>query len=59
MIDFLDLQRINSHYANELKLAAAEVIDSGWYLLGERVNRFEANLSNYIGTKYAIGVANG
>jgi len=59
MIKFLDLQKINAKYANELKHAAAEVIDSGWYLLGERVKRFETNLANYIGVKHAIGVANG
>ena len=59
MIKFLDLQNINAQYAEELKQAAAEVIDSGWYLLGERVKRFEDNLANYIGVKHAIGVANG
>mgnify|MGYP000867940070 FL=1 len=59
MIKFLDLQKINAQYAEELKLAANEVIDSGWYLLGERVKRFEANLASYIGVKHAIGVANG
>ncbi|HAQ37664.1 MAG TPA: aminotransferase, partial [Saprospirales bacterium] len=59
MIKFLDLQKINAQYAEELKKAAEEVIDSGWYLLGESVNRFETNLANYIGVKHAIGVANG
>lgn len=59
MIKFLDLQGINAKYADELKQAAAEVIDSGWYLLGERVKQFESNLANYIGVKHAIGVANG
>jgi dTDP-4-amino-4,6-dideoxygalactose transaminase len=59
MIKFLDLQRINAQYAAELKQAAAEVIDSGWYLLGERVKQFEVNLANYVGVKHAIGVANG
>ena len=59
MIKFLDLHKINSQYANELKTVASEVIDSGWYLLGERISRFEANLANYIGVKNAIGVANG
>lgn len=59
MIKFLDIQKINAKYADELKQAAAEVIDSGWYLLGERVKRFETNLSNYIGVKHAIGVGNG
>ncbi|MDY0279162.1 MAG: DegT/DnrJ/EryC1/StrS family aminotransferase [Salinivirgaceae bacterium] len=59
MIKFLDLQKINAQYADELKQAAAEVLDSGWYLLGERVKQFETNLANYIGVKHAIGVANG
>jgi dTDP-4-amino-4,6-dideoxygalactose transaminase len=59
MIKFLDLQKINTQYASELKQVAAEVIDSGWYLLGERVKQFEANLALYIGVKHAIAVANG
>ena len=59
MVKFLDLQKINAQYAAELKQAAAEVIDSGWYLLGERVKQFESNLAHYISVKHAIGVANG
>lgn len=59
MIKFLDLQKINAQYAEELKQAAAEVIDSGWYLLGERVKQFEENLARFIGVKYVIGAANG
>ena len=59
MIKFLDLQKINQQYATELKQAAADVIDSGWYLQGENVKTFETNLSNYIGVTNAIGVANG
>lgn len=59
MIKFLDLQKINSKYADELKQAACDVIDSGWYLQGERVKRFESNLSDYLGVKHSIGVANG
>ena len=57
MIKFLDLKKINAQYAEELKLAANEIIDSGWYLLGDRVKCFEIDLANYIGVKHAIGVA--
>ena len=35
------------------------VVDSGWYLQGSENERFEANYSAYIGTKYTIGCANG
>lgn len=59
MIKFLDLQKINKQYKDELKKVAGEIIDSGWYLLGERVKRFENNLANYIGVKDVIGVGNG
>ena len=59
MIKFLDLQKINQQYVSELKKVASEVIDSGWYLLGERVKTFEKELSDYIQVSHAIGVANG
>lgn len=59
MIKFLDIKKINAQYAAELKQAAADVIDSGWFLLGERVKTFESNLTKYCGAKHAIGVANG
>jgi dTDP-4-amino-4,6-dideoxygalactose transaminase len=59
MISFLDLKAINQQYAKELKEAAAEVIDSGWYLLGKRVAAFEEALASYNGSKHAIGVGNG
>jgi dTDP-4-amino-4,6-dideoxygalactose transaminase len=59
MIKFLDLQKINAQYAAELKQAASEVIDSGWFLMGEKLSSFETNLASYIGASHAIGVANG
>ena len=59
MIKFLDLQKINAQYADELKKVASEVIDTGWYLTGERLNSFEKKLADYIITTNAIGVANG
>ena len=59
MIKFLDLQKINVQYADELKRVAAEVIDSGWFLQGERVTTFEKQLSEYVGVRYAITCANG
>lgn len=59
MIKFLDLQKINQQYAVELKQAASEVVDSGWFLMGEKLKQFETNLASYNGVKHAIGVANG
>lgn len=59
MIPFLDLKALNQQYAAELKAAAARVIDSGWYLMGEEVGSFERELKGLVGAPQAIGVANG
>jgi dTDP-4-amino-4,6-dideoxygalactose transaminase len=59
MIKFLDLQRLNAQYANELKQVAAEVIDSGWYLLGDRVKQFENSLEAFQEGGNVVAVANG
>lgn len=59
MVKFLDLKKINAQYAQELKAVAAEVIDSGWYLLGERVQAFEEKLAEFTQAKHAISCANG
>ncbi|MGI2091620.1 DegT/DnrJ/EryC1/StrS family aminotransferase [Shewanella oncorhynchi] len=59
MINFLDLKAINNQYQQELKVACARVIDSGWYIMGNELTQFEAEFAAYCGTKHAIGVANG
>lgn len=59
MIKFLDLQAENKKFAEELKLAACRVIDSGWYIQGVELAEFEKQFSDFCGTNYAVGVANG
>ena len=59
MIKFLDLQKINLAHQQEIEDKLVNTFRSGWYLLGNEVKTFEENLSEYIGAKYAIGVANG
>ncbi|RPA70327.1 aminotransferase class V-fold PLP-dependent enzyme [Cyclobacteriaceae bacterium YHN15] len=59
MIKFSDLQKINEQYREDLKRVSAEVIDSGWYLLGERLAVFEKSLQKFTGSTHAIGVGNG
>jgi Predicted pyridoxal phosphate-dependent enzyme apparently involved in regulation of cell wall biogenesis len=59
MIKFLDLQKVTAKYADEIHEAVLRVIDGGWYLQGKENEKFEADYANYIGTKYAIGCANG
>ncbi|GHV30766.1 aminotransferase [Bacteroidia bacterium] len=59
MIPFLDLQKVNAQYADELKRVAAEVIDSGWFLQGERIAAFEKQLSAFVGVRHTVTCANG
>ncbi|WPC34806.1 DegT/DnrJ/EryC1/StrS family aminotransferase [Acinetobacter sp. YWS30-1] len=59
MIPFLDLKAINTQYRDQLIAACTQVIDSGWYICGKELEKFEHNFANYCGTRYAIGVANG
>lgn len=58
-VPFYDLKQVNARYADELKAAAARVIDSGWYVLGEEVAAFEREFATYCGARHAIGVGNG
>ena len=58
-IDYLPLKRITAMHADEIHEAIREVVDGGWYLRGAATARFEEQYAGYIGTKHAIGVANG
>jgi dTDP-4-amino-4,6-dideoxygalactose transaminase len=59
MIPFLDLQAINARHAAELKAAAARVVDSGWYVLGEEVKAFEAEFAAWVGSPHCVGTSDG
>ena len=59
MVKFLELQKITAKYTDEIRDAVSRVVDSGWYLQGQENANFEKHYSEYIGTKYTVGVANG
>lgn len=59
MIKFLDLLKVNQLHEADIKKAMNDVFDSGWYIQGESVSRFEKNYAAYCGAKHCIGVANG
>lgn len=58
-VPFLDLKEINKQYRRELIETASRVIDSGWYIQGNHLQKFEKEYANFCGTKHCIGVANG
>ena len=59
MIKFLDLQKINAVYKEQLQQKLNLILDKGWFILGNEVKQFENNFANYCDAKYCIGVANG
>lgn len=58
-VKFLDLQRLNAQYRQELVDAATRVIDSGWYVLGVEVGCFEREFAEYCGARHCVSVGNG
>ena len=59
MIPFLSLKDVTALHGAEINEAVSRVVNEGWYLQGKENERFEANYSKFIGTKYTIGCANG
>jgi dTDP-4-amino-4,6-dideoxygalactose transaminase len=53
------LQKINNQHRQEIDGAIKKVLDSGWYLLGEAVEKFESSFATYCGVKHCIGISNG
>ena len=58
-IPFLDLKSINASFHGALEEAAARVVRSGQYILGDEVASFEHEFAAYCGTSHAVGVSNG
>jgi dTDP-4-amino-4,6-dideoxygalactose transaminase len=59
MIDYENLGRANEPFFKEYEAAFSEVMQSGWYVLGKKVQTFEEEFANYCSSKYCVGVANG
>ena len=58
-IPFLSLKEVTELHGFEIKEAVLRVINSGWYLQGRANEQFEKNYSEFIGSKYCVGCANG
>ena len=46
-------------HKSEFENKAIEVLNSGWYILGNEVKSFETEFSDYVGTKHCVGLASG
>ena len=59
MIPFLDMKSPYLELREELDGAYRRVMESGWYVLGPEVERFEQQFAAYCGVKHCVGLANG
>lgn len=55
----LDLRKQYKRIKKEIDSAIRQVINSGHFIIGENVLKFEEEFAKYCWTEYAVGVANG
>lgn len=58
-VDFFSFKDAPDSLKKEWKAANREVIDSGQFIGGPYVSKFETEWANYLGVNHAIGVGNG
>lgn len=58
-IPLLDLKAQYSQIEEEIEPAVLDVLRSGSYILGPKVEEFERAIADYCDVEYAVGVANG
>ncbi len=59
MIPFSNIQSINNRHNDAFQECLQNILDTGWFILGDKVVEFEKAFADYCGTSYCIGVANG
>jgi len=57
-IPFINLDRQHKNLSKEIQRAIERVANNSSFILGNEVLEFEREFSSFIGTKYAVGVAN-
>ena len=58
-VPFVNLKSQHLALKSELLNAVAEVLDSGYFILGEQVAEFERQFAQLCGVRYAVGVNSG
>jgi dTDP-4-amino-4,6-dideoxygalactose transaminase len=58
-VPFVDLKRGYAPIVSEINAAIADVVDSGWFIMGDKLGSFEKQFADYCGVSFCIGVGNG
>jgi dTDP-4-amino-4,6-dideoxygalactose transaminase len=59
MIEYENLAKLNQIFFEDYKKSFAQTLESGWYILGKNVEKFEQEFAEFCGAKYCLGVASG
>lgn len=59
MIDYENLSKLNAPFFDSFQIEFGKVLESGWYILGNKVTEFESSFAAYNNCSHCIGVANG
>jgi dTDP-4-amino-4,6-dideoxygalactose transaminase len=59
MIEYENLYKVNLPFFEEFQNAFRNVLESGWFILGENVEAFEKEFAGYLNVNHCIGVASG
>ena len=58
-VPLIDIKAQHAALRDEMQAAFAEVLDSGQFILGPHVERFEAQLAQLCGVEHAVGISSG
>ncbi len=59
MIEYENLKKVNEKLLDKYKYSFNKFINSGWYVLGDQVTKFEGEFSRFSNANYCVGVASG
>ena len=59
MIDYENLRKANEPFFDEYRTSFDELLQSGWFILGNSVKKFEEEFAAFNTNRHCVGVANG
>lgn len=59
MIEYENLKRVNERLFEKYKERFDDFLQSGWFVLGNNVTKFEQEFASFCNTKHCVGVASG
>jgi len=58
-VPYIDLPAQHAPLKDDILDAVEEVLEHGWFILGEEVTRFEERVAEYLGVPHVVGVGSG